>query len=180
MKGKSGRPSQRTTQTWPGGSWSAGQATSWTTWSGNGEPDTLPHSSRPACNPPPHPVRSTLVHRMVGILEQRHPPASAAGCLMQVLSPRYPSFLDAVRDIDDPLTLVHLFATLPAEKRLHMPPKAIHDARRLALEWQAYVVRTHALRKVFVSIKGFYYQAEVLGQSVTWLVPHQLAQVSAK
>ena len=96
---------------------------------------------------------------------------------MQVL-PRYPSFLDAVRDVDDPLTLVHLFATLPAEKRLHIPPKAIHDARRLALEWQAYIVRTHALRKVFVSIKGFYYQAEVLGQNVTWLVPHQLAQVS--
>ena len=96
---------------------------------------------------------------------------------MQVLPPRYPSFLDAVRDVDDPLTLVHLFATLPAEKRLHLPPKAIQDARRLALEWQAYVVRTHALRKVFVSIKGFYYQAEVLGQSITWLVPHQLAQV---
>jgi pescadillo protein len=45
------------------------------------------------------------------------------------------------------------------------------------MEFNAYVVRTNALRKVFVSIKGFYYQAEILGQSVTWLVPHQLAQV---
>ena len=31
-------------------------------------------------------------------------------------------------------------------------------ARRLSLEWQAYVVRTHALRKVFVTVKGFHYQ----------------------
>ena len=31
-------------------------------------------------------------------------------------------------------------------------------ARRLSLEWQAYVVRTHALRKVFVTVKGFNYQ----------------------
>lgn len=45
------------------------------------------------------------------------------------------------------------------------------------MEFNAYVVRTHALRRVFVSIKGFYYQAEILGQAVTWLVPHQLVQV---
>lgn len=55
----------------------------------------------------------------------------------------------------------------------------VDTARRLALEWQAFVVRAHALRKVFVSVKGFYYQAEIMGQQVTWLVPHQLAQVGA-
>lgn len=45
------------------------------------------------------------------------------------------------------------------------------------LEWNAYIARTSALRHVFVSVKGFYYQADVAGCSVTWLVPHQLAQV---
>jgi hypothetical protein len=45
------------------------------------------------------------------------------------------------------------------------------------LEWNAYIARTSALRHVFVSVKGFYYQADVEGCSVTWLVPHQLAQV---
>ena len=71
---------------------------------------------------------------------------------------RYPSFSDALRDLDDSLAMVHLFATLPAEKRFDIPAKAVETSRRLALEWQAYVVRTHALRKVFVSIKGYYFQ----------------------
>lgn len=39
-------------------------------------------------------------------------------------------------------------------------------------------MRTNALRRTFVSVKGFYFQAEVVGQPVTWLVPHALSQVS--
>ncbi|KAL4458050.1 hypothetical protein ABPG75_012915 [Micractinium tetrahymenae] len=90
---------------------------------------------------------------------------------------RYPSFVDALRDLDDPLTMVHLFAVLPAERAHGIPAPVVALARRLALEWQAWVVRAHALRKTFISVKGFYYQAEVQGQSVTWLVPHATSQV---
>ena len=36
-----------------------------------------------------------------------------------------------------------------------------------------YVIAAKALRKVFISIKGIYYQVEVRGQTVTWLVNHQ-------
>ena len=43
---------------------------------------------------------------------------------------------------------------------------------------QAWVVRTAALRRTFVSVKGFYFQADVVGQPVTWLVPHALSQVN--
>ena len=35
-----------------------------------------------------------------------------------------------------------------------------------------YVITAKALRKVFVSIKGIYYQADIQGQVVTWIVPH--------
>lgn len=31
------------------------------------------------------------------------------------------------------------------------------------------------LSQVFLSIKGIYYQADVLGQLITWLVPYQFA-----
>ncbi|CAG9463168.1 unnamed protein product [Pedinophyceae sp. YPF-701] len=89
---------------------------------------------------------------------------------------RYPSFVDAVRDLDDPLSMLHLFAALPAERRFEIPQKQVEAARRLVLEFQAWVVKTNALRKVFVSVKGTYYQAEVMGESVTWLTPHALSQ----
>ena len=42
-----------------------------------------------------------------------------------------------------------------------LPSEQVRLARRLSLEWQAYVVRTHALRKVFVTVKGFNYQVRV-------------------
>lgn len=90
---------------------------------------------------------------------------------------RYPAFVDALRDLADPLTLVHLFAVLPAEHKHDISPKLVLRARQLALEWQAYVVRSHSLRKVFVSVKGYYYQADVQGQAVTWLVPHATGQI---
>ena len=53
--------------------------------------------------------------------------------------------MDAVRDLDDPLTMVHLFATLPAEKLHGIPAKVVQTSRRLALEWQVWRLVT-ALR----------------------------------
>ncbi|CAI5471142.1 unnamed protein product [Closterium sp. Yama58-4] len=97
--------------------------------------------------------------------------------LDHLVKERYPSFIDAIRDLDDALTMLHLFATLPADATFRIPATRVNNARRLSLEWQAYITRTHALRKVFVSVKGIYYQAQVVGQAVTWLVPHQLMQV---
>eukprot|EP00850_Spirogloea_muscicola_P019051 SM000182S03941 [mRNA] locus=s182:192670:197090:+ [translate_table: standard] len=97
--------------------------------------------------------------------------------LDHLVKERYPSFIDALRDLDDPLSLIHLFAVLPADASHKIPAKRVHGARRLALEWQAYITRTHSLRKVFVSVKGIYYQADVIGQKVTWLVPHAMSQI---
>ncbi|MBA0640843.1 hypothetical protein Goklo_023745 [Gossypium klotzschianum] len=97
--------------------------------------------------------------------------------LDMVIRDRYPTFIDALRDLDDPLTMVHLFAMLPAIDRLKIEVKRIHNCRRLCHEWQAYISRTHKLRKVFVAVKGIYYQAEVDGQKITWLAPHARQQV---
>ncbi|CAL4918546.1 unnamed protein product [Urochloa decumbens] len=90
---------------------------------------------------------------------------------------RYPTFVDALRDMDDCLTMVHLFAALPAVDGERVEVKRIHNCRRLSHEWQAYISRTHSLRKIFISVKGIYYQAEVQGQKITWLTPHALQQV---
>ena len=97
--------------------------------------------------------------------------------LDRLVRERYPTFVDAVRDLDDPLNIVHLFAVLPSSSLHRIPNAQAVAGKRLALEWQAWVVQAKALRKAFVSVKGFYYQAEVAGQSVTWLVSHERSQV---
>lgn len=97
--------------------------------------------------------------------------------LDHILRQRYPTFIDALRDLDDALTMMHLFAALPADKTHEIPAERVHSCRRLSLEWQAYISRTHSLRKTFVSVKGIYYEAEVDGQNITWLTPHVLQQV---
>ncbi|KAI0724455.1 Pescadillo N-terminus-domain-containing protein [Cerioporus squamosus] len=94
--------------------------------------------------------------------------------LDHIIKERYPTFVDAVRDIDDALCMVFLFASLPSDSKVS--PTLIENCARLAAEWQLYVMHTHTLRKVFLSIKGVYYQAEVFDQTVTWLVPYQFTQ----
>jgi pescadillo protein len=88
--------------------------------------------------------------------------------------PRYPTFVDAVRDIDDALCMISLFASLPSHSRI--PPSLIENCARLAAEWQLYVMHSRSLRKTFLSIKGVYYQADIMDQTVTWLVPYQFTQ----
>ncbi|PIN06143.1 Protein required for normal rRNA processing [Handroanthus impetiginosus] len=101
--------------------------------------------------------------------------------LDMLIKERYPQFIDALRDLDDCLSMVHLFAALPAVDRAvdgeKIPVDRVHHCRRLSHEWQAYISRTHKLRKTFISVKGIYYQAEVEGQKITWLTPHALQQV---
>ncbi|KAG6813069.1 mRNA-binding ribosome synthesis protein nop7 [Tricholoma furcatifolium] len=94
--------------------------------------------------------------------------------LDHIIKERYPTFIDAVRDIDDALCMVFLFASLPSNTRLS--PELIENCTRLSAEWQLYVMHSHSLRKAFLSIKGVYYQAEVMDQTVTWLVPYQFTQ----
>lgn len=88
---------------------------------------------------------------------------------------RYPSFADALRDLDDPLSLIALFATLPQTKTEGHRAEVAKNCARLMREFESYVVASGSLRKSFVSIKGIYYQAEILGQPITWVTPHQFS-----
>lgn len=86
---------------------------------------------------------------------------------------RYPTFQDAVNDLDDAMSLICLFVEMQhgVTAKL-MKKKHFAECSRLKSEWMAFIAHTHALRKVFVSIKGIYYQADVLGSPITWLAPH--------
>lgn len=94
--------------------------------------------------------------------------------LDHVIKERYPTFQDALRDIDDPLNMLFLFSIMPATDKVSV--RVTKDANEICNQWLAYVSRERALRKVFVSIKGVYYEANVKGVEVRWLVPFKYPQ----
>lgn len=87
-----------------------------------------------------------------------------------IVKERYPTFLDAVKDLDDCLTLLFLFSTFPSLK--YVPRQLSTLCRRLTIEFMHAMIASKSLRYCFISIKGYYFQAEIKGQKVTWLVPH--------
>lgn len=89
--------------------------------------------------------------------------------LNHLVKERYPSFVDALRDLDDPLNMLFLFANMPATKGVNH--RVVKDAQTLTNQWLAYCAKERLIKKVFVSIKGVYYQAVVKGQEIRWLVP---------
>lgn len=94
--------------------------------------------------------------------------------LDHIIKERYPTFIDALRDLDDALSILSLFANLPATATV--PPKTIALCQRLCLEFQHYLIITNSLRKSFLSIKGIYYQVTIQGQDILWLVPYKFVQ----
>ncbi|XP_043498487.1 pescadillo homolog isoform X1 [Polistes fuscatus] len=93
--------------------------------------------------------------------------------LDHIVKERYPTFVDALRDLDDCLTLCFLFSTFPS--LAHIPRDQSALCRRLTIEFLHFVIAAKALRKVFISIKGYYYQAEIKGQIINWIVPHHFS-----
>ena len=77
--------------------------------------------------------------------------------LDHLIRERYPSFADALADLDDALCLIFLFASVSPSNLV--PSERVAKCARLSREFMAYVARKQCLRKVFISIKGYYYQA---------------------
>lgn len=66
---------------------------------------------------------------------------------------RYPSFVDALRVLDVSLTMLHLFATLPADNAHKNSLEHICIARQVSLEWQSHVIQSRCLLKSSISVK---------------------------
>lgn len=94
--------------------------------------------------------------------------------LNHLIRERYPTFIDALRDLDDCLSMLFLFANLPSTPTV--PSKMIARCEKLCLEFEHYLIVSHSLRKSFLSIKGIYYQATIQGQDILWLVPYKFNQ----
>ena len=94
--------------------------------------------------------------------------------LHHLVRERYPRFVDAISDVDDALTLVYLFAALPSERRIKS--RITNKAKSLAAAWGAYCTTTSSVTKSFVSVKGVYFEANIQGSTVRWVVPHAFTQ----
>ncbi|XP_041456137.1 pescadillo-like [Lytechinus variegatus] len=90
--------------------------------------------------------------------------------LDHIVKERYPTFVDALRDLEDPLTLCSLFSTF--RKNAKVKSEVLPLCRRLVVEFMNYVIASRSLKKVFLSIKGIYFQVEIEGQLLTWLIPY--------
>ncbi|KAG4303874.1 hypothetical protein PORY_002728 [Pneumocystis oryctolagi] len=94
--------------------------------------------------------------------------------LDHIIKERYPTFLDAIRDLDDALSMLSLFSSVHVTDKIDS--SIISNCERLCLEFQNYVIISKSLRKAFLSIKGIYYQIEIKGQEIIWLVPYKFSQ----
>ena len=86
--------------------------------------------------------------------------------------------------MQDPLNLVHLFSKLPTNPipgRTVVPAETITECSRLINEWKLWAIKTHSLRKMFLGIKGIYYECDVPGHMgelirVRWLEAYDFQQ----
>jgi len=57
-------------------------------------------------------------------------------------------------------------------KKLYEP--RLRLCRRLSVEFLHYVISSGSLKKCFISVKGYYFQVEIRGEIITWIMPHKL------
>ena len=96
--------------------------------------------------------------------------------LGHLVKERYPTFQDALADLDDPLCLLSLFASLPSHKGFSVPNEKLAKSKQLYQEFLLLCILKKGLRKVFLSVKGIYFQVEINGQNITWISPYKFAQ----
>ncbi|EAY18218.1 Pescadillo N-terminus family protein [Trichomonas vaginalis G3] len=89
----------------------------------------------------------------------------------QLIRSRYPTFADAIKDLDDALTTVALFAQMSGSDILDSA--RVLKCRHLLAEFHYYVSHKHLLTKGFISKRGFHFEAQIEGLPVVWLIPHQ-------
>jgi len=96
--------------------------------------------------------------------------------LSSVIKDRYPTFVDALRDLDDALCLIALFAQFPQHLTLDVKKEDLVTCNRLYRDFMLYCTVSQCFTKSFLSIKGVYYRVEIMGQQVSWICPYKFNQ----
>nr|PIM02469.1 BRCA1 C Terminus (BRCT) domain-containing protein [Toxoplasma gondii COUG] len=109
-------------------------------------------------------------------LAKRYARSKPAVRLHHIVRERFPTLSDAVADLDDALSTICIFAMLPAENSRGVNAEYCVKAGQLLDEFLVVATQQRALRRVFASIKGYYFEVQFLGHAVTFLMPHQFKQ----
>ena len=96
--------------------------------------------------------------------------------LAPIIKDRYPGFVDALRDLDDALCLISLFAQFPQHLTLEVKKKDLEACQTLYKDFMLYCTLSQCFTKAFFSIKGIYYRVEIMGQQITWIQPYKFNQ----
>ena len=105
-----------------------------------------------------------LLGRKEPKLAEEHLRKTPKYTLSHIIKERYPTFVDALRDLNDALCMISLFASLPTHLSLEISKKEIEECAALYKEFLLYSTITQCFKKAFYSIKGIYYQVEIMGQ----------------
>lgn len=96
--------------------------------------------------------------------------------LNDIIKQRYPTFKDALQDLDDALCLLAIFSILPKYNLLKISEENVHKSQRLLREFYFYMTVTQSIKRGFISIKGIYISMEMYENTVTFLNPYNHMQ----
>ncbi|KAK2198204.1 bifunctional Prefoldin/Pescadillo/DNA repair Rad51-transcription factor NusA [Babesia duncani] len=96
--------------------------------------------------------------------------------LTPIVKERCPCLVDALSDLDDALSTISVVASLPSDKKRGVDPQVVSRCRLTLQHFLKYISETKTLKKAFISVKGYYFQALILNVEVTFIIPHEFAQ----
>ncbi|CBZ51850.1 putative pescadillo family protein [Neospora caninum Liverpool] len=109
-------------------------------------------------------------------LAKKYARSKPAVRLHHIVRERFPTLSDAVADLDDALSTICIFAMLPADNSRGVNAEYCVKAGQLLDEFLVVASQQRALRRVFASIKGYYFEVQFVGHAITFLMPHQFKQ----
>ncbi|KMZ80536.1 pescadillo domain-containing protein [Plasmodium vivax India VII] len=92
--------------------------------------------------------------------------------LDHIIKERFPIFSYAIEELDDALSAVVAYSLLPSNEKLGILNRFVTNCEKIKNHFHYYVYKTNRIKKGFISVKGYYLQAEILQKKVTWLIPH--------
>lgn len=92
--------------------------------------------------------------------------------LEHIIKERYPILSYAVDHLDDALSCIIAYSQLPSNHKYGIKNNMVKTCEMLKDHFHYYVYKTNRIKKAFISVKGYYLQAEILKKKVTWIIPH--------